>query len=258
MNINQQRLRDFLNDNVGNDNDLAALTDIVTQRGITDYSNVGLAKAYDEVLRLRSLKADGYQLVADTKPEWKDLSDYEKLVLLGKDKQKQFYDEYMRNIVDINQRYANAYELPETDRIHQLGQRRRDINILNSAMQSNLNNTPEPKNWYYDTAAPKTETNVGKSRQIYGERIPAQPKKETTAKVEPTTTNPKPKPTTANKSKIPPFLKTKTALYIGTGIGTLALINQIMSNHGEQSNAQLYAPPNQPIFIGQTEMTPMY
>ncbi len=156
--MNKQRLKEFLLDNVGNDSDLDALINMVSQRGITDESNAGIAKAYDEVLRLRNLKADKYQLVADEKPDWKDLSEYEKLTLLGSDKQKQYYDEYAKRIADINNTYKDGFnaELPLEDRIKILARRKARIAGENEMWHTKLNNEPEPQNWWYKDKADTT------------------------------------------------------------------------------------------------------
>lgn len=157
--MDKQRLKEFLFDNVGDDSDLNALAEIVNRRNITDFSNSGLAEAYDRVLYLRSLKAGKYQIVADEKPDWNDLSEYEKLVLLGKDKQKQYYDEYTKRIADINDKYKDGFnpDLPIEDRIKILARRKARIAGESEMWHTALQNEPEPQSWWYkDKIEPNT------------------------------------------------------------------------------------------------------
>lgn len=213
--MNQQRLKEFLLDNVGDDRDLEALSAMVSQRNITDFSNGGLSKAYDEVLRLRNLKAGKYKIVADKKPEWNELSEYEKLVLLGKEKQKQYYDEYTKNVMAINHKYADAYDLPETDRVLQLSKRKAELGRENAMWHLKLNVEPEPKDWYFTgevatPSSPKPKRKLKTSAKQAGKGIPTQP------------------------------LHSRKAINAAVGVGTLAVLANLMNNNGEQSNAQLY------------------
>lgn len=214
--MNKQRLKEFLLDNVGDDRDIEALSAMVSQRNITDFSNGVLSKAYDEVLRLRNLKAVKYRMVADKKPEWNELSEYEKLVLLGKEKQKQYYEQYTKNVMTINHKYAGAYDLPETDRVLQLSKRKAELGRENALWHLKLNAEPEPKDWYFNgevatpfSPKPKRKPKAGTKQA--GKDIPTQP-----------------------------FWNKRKVINAAVGVGTLAVLANLMSGSGEQSNAQLY------------------